>query len=592
MRRLITALALHACTAAPPPDASRARLAPAATDLPTSDRGISADPQLVDLDQNGDPELVDLLEFGPGAGLFVVHNLTDGGAETTWEGVFDLERGGRLVTEDFNGDGTPDVAHTSANAVWLYPGPDLSGPQMHVGDGVVRDGAWNGAARDIDGDGASELALPVLKNGDFRVLVWRGGPEFAQHPPAWTLGDRRGPAGHLVTFADVDGDGDDDLVTATEEAVSAWLVEGGELRSSQTVLWSPLPALPSGLQTAPDVDGDGDDELIITFLRVMDHPPGRPWSGLVLLLGGSLEERWLPVAEPAPPVAVTDVDGDGHTDLVAALPDAAALLWLPGGPDGPSAARAYRSTPPDLPQVVMIGAFAGHAVVQWLERGLTYRRLLQLTAGDEDEDQDGFPATVDPDDRRPEAWPGAPEIRGNGLDEDGDGWDICAIDMDQDGFTTSSWLQVAGRCRPLGLNAPSATLDCDDSDAQAHPGAPEPPGAGADLNCDGLLRCFRDADDDGYPTEELLLPNDADCDDPGETSLSQIRQPFDCDDTDPDVNPSRRDLPGDGVDQNCDGVDLGSVQDAESGCQHAPAPLFLGLLGSLRWRRRDPRRVR
>jgi hypothetical protein len=55
MRRLITALALHACSPAPMSDASRARLAPAATDLPTSDLGISADPLLVDLDLTAPP---------------------------------------------------------------------------------------------------------------------------------------------------------------------------------------------------------------------------------------------------------------------------------------------------------------------------------------------------------------------------------------------------------------------------------------------------------------------------------------------------------------------------------------------------------
>jgi hypothetical protein len=81
--------------------------------------------------------------------------------------------------------------------------------------------------------------------------------------------------------------------------------------------------------------------------------------------------------------------------------------------------------------------------------------------------------------------------------------------------------------------------------------------------------------------EELLLPNDADCDDPEETSLAQVAQPFDCDDT----NPSRRDLPGDGVDQNCDGIDLDAASAAERGCRQAPVPLSLGLLVSLRWRR-------
>ena len=580
MRRLATALVLHACTAAPAPVASPARFLPAATELPSFDGGGATDRLLVDLDQNGVPELVELLERRGSPGLYVVHNLTDVPPETTWTGLNSLEPTGNIVAGDFDGDGAPDVVFAGASGAWLYPGSDLSGPYQLLHDDAQVAFGSRLAAGDINGDGLPELALSTRNGARTRILVWRGAPTLLEDPPAWTLRDV--VDSQSLTFADVDGDGDDDLVSVNQ-LVFVWSTERGAPAPDPAVLWTPPSVSLYQVSAVPDVDGDGDDELAVTVGNPPTPDPSHPRSSVVLVLGGEMVERWLPL--PAPPISA-DVDDDGHIDLVASLLDQPGLMWLPGGPDGPTAGRSYRYALPDLPPGTLIGAFSGHALVGWRNALLTeHRRLVVLTSGEEDEDQDGFPAALDPDDRRPEAWPGAPELLGNGLDEDGDGWDLCAVDVDGDGFTAGPLLQVAGPCGPPGLGPPSAVPDCDDADDRAHPGAFEPPGADADLNCDGLLRCFRDADGDGYPAEELLLPNDADCEDPEETSLAQVAQPFDCDDTNPDVNPSRRDLPGDGVDQNCDGVDLDAASDAEQGCRQAPVPLSLGLLVSLRWRR-------
>jgi hypothetical protein len=585
-RRLVTALVLHACSPAPVSDASRARFLPAATELPGLDGDGTQDRLLVDLDQNGDPDLVELFEQQRSPSLHVVHNLAHGPHETTRTGLNNPDPVGSLAAGDFDGDGAPDVVFAATDGAWLYSGSDLTGPYQLLDDGAELNLDTRPAVGDVDGDGVPELALAGFKGRKNLILVWRGGRTLIERPPAWILEDV--DESPTITFADVDGDGDEDLVGGSSTLV-VWSPERGGLPPDPAPLWTPPPGGLRQVQTVPDVDGDGDDELAILFSSPPALDPDGPWSGLVLLLGGDMTERWLPVPHPARPIATADVDDDGHIDLVASLPDQPGLLWLPGGPDGPTAARAYRSTPADLPPATLIGAFSGHAVVRWGNPFVAeHRRVLQLSSGDEDEDQDGFPATVDPDDHRPEAWPGAPELLGNGLDEDGDGWDLCARDDDRDGFTAGDLIQVAGACDTLGFGAPSSLPDCDDQAPRAHPGATEPPGAYADLNCDGFLRCFRDADGDSYPSEELLLPNDADCDDPEETSLAQISQPFDCDDTDPDVNPSRRDLAGDGVDQNCDGVDPSGPPGAGSGCQHAPAPLFLGLLIGLRWRRRLP----
>ena len=65
--------------------------------------------------------------------------------------------------------------------------------------------------------------------------------------------------------------------------------------------------------------------------------------------------------------------------------------------------------------------------------------------------------------------------------------------------------------------------DCDDTNAEVYPGAPEPEDATEDLNCD--------VDNDGALWDE------------------------DCDDNDPDRFPGAEELAGDEIDSNCDGED-------------------------------------
>ena len=79
--------------------------------------------------------------------------------------------------------------------------------------------------------------------------------------------------------------------------------------------------------------------------------------------------------------------------------------------------------------------------------------------------------------------------------------------------------------------------DCDNSDADVHPGATDTWYDGVDSDCDG--QDDYDKDGDGYR-------------DPSGAGQ-------DCDDDDPDINPGAEDSTEDGIDQDCDGKDGGTV---------------------------------
>ena len=115
--------------------------------------------------------------------------------------------------------------------------------------------------------------------------------------------------------------------------------------------------------------------------------------------------------------------------------------------------------------------------------------------------------------------PAAVDIPGDGIDQDCDGDDTLGTspgeDEDEDGFTV-------------------ADGDCDDSNPSVYPGAEE--------LCDGL-----DSDCDG------LLPvadPDTDVDFDGFSACAG-----DCDDLNGLIHPAAVEIPGDGIDQDCNGED-------------------------------------
>jgi hypothetical protein len=145
-----------------------------------------------------------------------------------------------------------------------------------------------------------------------------------------------------------------------------------------------------------------------------------------------------------------------------------------------------------------------------------------------DADGDGFTTKMgDCNDDNAKIYPGAYDVPNDGIDQDCDGRDAeqvfyeqISYDEDQDGYTVSEG-------------------DCNDHDPSVHPGAYDFPEDGVDQDCDGrdAVQTFYeqtsyDEDQDGYTVSE-----------------------GDCNDGDRRIHPDAEDIPGDGIDQNCDGYD-------------------------------------
>ena len=245
---------------------------------------------------------------------------------------------------------------------------------------------------------------------------------------------------------------------------------------------------------------------------------------------------------------------------------------------------------------------------------------------------------TDCDDTDAEVHPGATELIGDGRDGDCDGQEQCFLDADGDGYSAGLVASEDLDCEDSGESAVESAEDCDDADPEVHPEAQEGVGDGVDGDCDGAELCYVDEDGDGYsagatvtsqdldcedegeldggaslddcddqdaafhpgaPEDDCTDPNDYDCD--GEVAYQDLDGDGfaaceDCDDQDALAHPGADETCGNGVDEDCDGLDAaceeGEAQPGDPGCggcassgrSGAPALVLLGLLALARRR--------
>ena len=194
-----------------------------------------------------------------------------------------------------------------------------------------------------------------------------------------------------------------------------------------------------------------------------------------------------------------------------------------------------------------------------------------VSSSDEDCSDAGEGTATDPtgecDDTDASIHPGAIEGVGDEVDSDCDDTEVCYADADDDGYTDGATTVDSADtdCSDAGEGlASDPTGECDDADATINPGATEGVGDELDQDCDGGEVCYADADNDGYVDGSSTVTSaDVDCIDSGEGLASDPTG--ECDDADPAVNPAATELPGDEVDQDCDGAEVCYVDADDDG---------------------------
>jgi hypothetical protein len=237
-----------------------------------------------------------------------------------------------VAVADLNGDGGGDIvtANTSSNdiSVLLGNGDGSFQPQQRFAAG---DGPISVAVVDLNGDGGLDIvtanAGPVPGSNDISVLLGNGDGSFQPQ--------QRYPVGDLpesVAVADLNGDGNPDIVTANFSSSDVSVLMGNGDGSFQPQQRYPAGDLPNSVAVA-DLNGDGGPDIVTANTGSND---------ILVLVGngdGSFQpQQRFPVGDLPKSVAVADLNGDGVPDIVTAnagsVPDSSDISVLVGNGDG------------------------------------------------------------------------------------------------------------------------------------------------------------------------------------------------------------------------------------------------------------------
>ena len=310
----------------------------------TTDRPMIANVAIVDLDADG---LADVVAADATTNRVTWVRQSPAGRFTE-RTLADVPGPAHVHAVDLDADGDLDLAVASLGV--LFPNNARIGAVVLLeNDGgerftphvVLRDvpRVADVRAGDLDGDGDLDLSVALFgyDQGETRWLQNAGGWRYDSH----TLQERSGPIN--AEIADVDGDRDLDIVTLVSqewEEIYVHVNDGRGAFTARRVFGASNEDFGSSWISLADLDGDGDADVVYSNGDAFDYATtaGRSWNGVQWLenTGGAAftYHRIADIPGASSPQAA-DLDGDGDLDVAVvsayndwANPAAQSLVWL------------------------------------------------------------------------------------------------------------------------------------------------------------------------------------------------------------------------------------------------------------------------
>jgi hypothetical protein len=234
------------------------------------------------------------------------------------------DTGSNPFDSDSDNDGVSDGAEVAGGTNPNSPASASIGVPFHAGRVITStaDGADSVYAADVDDDGDLDVLSASQYDGK---IAWY--ENNGASPPVWTAHtiSTAADGAHSVFAADVDGDGDMDVLSASSlDNKIAWYENNGASPPSWTVRTISTAAANAMSVFAADVDGDGDidalsasfdDNKIAWYENDGASPPN--WTARTITTS----------ANGAQSVFAADVDGDGDIDVLSASAIDNKIAW-------------------------------------------------------------------------------------------------------------------------------------------------------------------------------------------------------------------------------------------------------------------------
>ena len=412
-----------------------------------------------DVDGDGDTDLLSVLgDFTP-ASLAWYENTDGAGSFGSAQAITALGGHAAIAATDIDGDGDVDVVSVGGDVAWSEntDGSGSFGARQVIATFVGS--ARDVKAADLDGDGDSDLLVAVDCCGVGEKLVW-----FENTDGAGTFGSEQviwGSHASSVAAADLDGDGDLDVISTTRFPAISWFENtdgAGSFGAAQSIY-----GVDDRVANVSSGDHDGDGDVDVFSSQESGLPLGVSIYENTDGAGSFGPRQNLPSGEEfSVEVIPTDVDGDGDLDLLwRSWGEYGALLWyentdgagsfgaeqLIGDPQSLPRAAAVADVDGDGDLDILVGSNFGYEL-------LWYERLNLTDPVDSDSDDDGLsdggevnfvgsdPNDADSDD---DGLSDGAEVLTHGTDPN---------DPDTDGDGLSDGDEIAGGSNPLDRNDP------------------------------------------------------------------------------------------------------------------------------------------
>jgi len=223
-----------------------------------------------------------------------------------------------IFNADYDGDGDDDLAlcyYTGTVSVLLNNGDATFTGNRNYPVGKTPVDIFGS---DLDGDGDIDLAVanadfedPECTSSSISVLMNNGDGTFLEK-----VGYDTGPCTNSLILADLDSDGDSDIVAAQEHYLFTLMNDGNgtftDMKRYQQGLHDH-----NGAPQSADLDSDGDLDLVV--LSSPESNLQTPSDAIVYMNRGDGSFEYIArysIADSQSGLSLTDLDNDGNIDLV------------------------------------------------------------------------------------------------------------------------------------------------------------------------------------------------------------------------------------------------------------------------------------